>query len=194
MVKNILLSRDERLPLILSEDDLRDENGGGTDGGNNGNEGGNTEDMPPDFGGAQFTPPPKIEFVDHAPIERKGIQGRSAIRMYVLLALALIAIPFSIFGVRGRLDATLFDIIGFGLCIAFLFHLSRSAKHAKGVVPLTVFFAIFLFFTTGTAAIVLLCISILFVISQGGFALAVARKNHIPLLLLLPAAAYGVSV
>lgn len=187
MFDNTRLLDDARLPLVWSEEDLGDE------GEDNGNKDNNTQ-YPPNFGAHQFPPPPKVEFVDHAPIERKGIQGRSAVRMYVLLFLALIAIPFSVFGIRGKLDATLFDIIGFALCFAFLFHLSRSAKHSKGIVPLIVFFGIFLFLLTGTSAIILMALSTLFAISQGSFALAVARKKHIPLLLLIPAAAYGVSV
>jgi len=182
------LLTDRRLPLTLAEIDPSD-----NDGGLNGDGSQDTQALP-EFGAPHFTPPPKMEFVDHAPIERKGIQGSAAALLYVLLIAALVSIPFALFGFVGLINEQIFNVLGIALCVGFIYYLSRAAKQARGIVPLLIFFAILFFFMMASAALSLLLLSSLFFISQGSFLLTVSKKKHIPLLLIIPAVAYGVTL
>ncbi|MBQ9162585.1 MAG: DUF2232 domain-containing protein [Clostridia bacterium] len=182
------LLTDSRLPLTLSEIDPSD-NDDSTDG-----DADQDTQVPPEFGAPHFTPPPKVEFVDHAPIERKGIQGSAAALLYALLIAALVSIPFSLFGFTDLINEQIFNVLAIALCVGFIYYLSRAAKQARGVVPLLIFFAILLFVMMASAALSLLLLASLFFISQGSFLLTVSKKKHIPLLLIIPAVAYAATL
>lgn len=185
-----------RVPVLFEEDQNDQNDYNSTDDLDENNSDMNGEDStgaPPHFGAPRFTPPPKIEFTDHAPIERKGLRGSAAIIMYALLTVALVCLPLSAIGLIGLIEGPLFNVIGIALSVGLLVYVSRSAKHASGIVPLIVFIGILLFTMTGTIAPTLFLVASVFFISQGAFLLVVIKKSQFPLFALIPIVACGIS-
>ena len=151
--------------------------------------------IPPEYKFPNQDPSDNAEELEELYIERRELGKIPTALLLLLLLVASVAIPFSGYMLTSpsHLSAELSNGIAAIVSVILAVYLGRSCRATKGILPLIVFFGIMIFMSMGSVIPALAILSLLFVISEGALLLTVSPKKDIPLFIILPVAAYGIS-
>lgn len=131
------------------------------------------------------------------PIPRTGLRGSAGIILHVLLFFAAASVGIGICAMRttSQLERNIAEGFAVASLLLLFLHLWRSARRAKGVLPILILTAGFLFYLTDYSFIPpAVLIGLIFAVGEGSVLLAVQPRRRLMWFLLVPIAAYGATV
>jgi hypothetical protein len=130
------------------------------------------------------------------PIPRRGLDGSAGVILHIFLLLStlLVGVGTTHFQPAEVLVLNLPEGLTAAALFLLVIHLWRTARTAKGAVPLLVIIGAFLTFYTHSLLLAGILCGLVFTVSEGSLLIAVQPKNRLVVIPLIPLLGYGVTL